>query len=359
MKFFKTYTKSRVITALLFFLISLALLLIFPKEARNGGTNGAYLCIQVLIPSLFPFMVLSDFSVKSGLMSYIPDFFGKGTTFLFKLPKEAFAVIILCLLGGYPVGAKTAKNLCEAGFLTKAQARRVCLFSVASGPGFLVTFVGGVMTKSLKLGYFLLISQIMAVLILGIISRLFREDEEIQGKTNMRQLNPMGEALIFSVESSVKSMAGLCGLVVLFSGFCEIFLTLTCNFSQLAPLVAFFEITTGVKVIARNPNPMLFAFFTGFGGICVHLQIFLSTKNLGISKLNFYLFRFLQGLLSSIITLILYKLFPDVKAVFSSVECAEPEFHSSALGCFMLIITSGIFLIILGSVKPHKKHYRR
>lgn len=359
MKFCKTYTKSALITALIIFISGLVFLLVFPKEARNGGTNGAYLCIQVLIPSLFPFMVLSDFSVKSGLVSYIPNFVSRITGFLFNLPKEAAAVVILCLMGGYPVGAKAIKCLYDEGYLSKAQASRMCLFSVASGPGFLVTYIGAVMTKNLKLGYFLTLAQTITVLLLGVLSRLFAEGEKRLNKSGIKCLKPFGEALILSVESAVKSTAGLCGLVVLFSAFCEIFLTLTSPFPQLAPLVAFFEITTGVKIICRNPNPLLLAFFSGFGGLSVHLQIFLSVKNLKIPKLNFYLFRFLQGLLTSLITFLLFKIFPDVKAVFSSVECAEPKFHSSVLGCLMLIVTSGLFLVILQKQNFKRKHFRR
>ncbi len=359
MKIFLTFKKSRLLAASFLFIEGLLQRLIFPKESRNGGTNGAYLCIQVLIPSLFPFMVLSDFSVKSGIIGYFPNFFEKITRFFFKLPRCSAAVILLSLIGGYPVGAKTAKNLCDEGYLTAKEASRLCLFCVASGPGFLVTYTGAVMNQNIKLGYFLLISQVLCVLILGVLSRLFSEGEKSCENTRLKSLKPLGEALILSVESSIKSMSGLCGLVVLFSAFCEIFLSLTSFNTALSPLVAFFEITTGVKIISQNSNPLLLSFFTGFGGLCVHLQIFLSAKALKISKLNFYLFRFLQGFISSIVTLLLLKIFPDTVAVFSSVTCAEPEFHSSALGCFMLIVTSGLFLIILQGRNTNRKHYRR
>ncbi len=356
MKVYRTYSKSNFFITVSFFLAAILLLLIFPKDARNGGTNGGYLCIQVLIPSLFPFMVLSDFSVKSGLTDYVPGFFERITRCLMKLPKEAAPAIFLCLIGGYPVGAKTVKALYNTKRISKKQAERMCLFTVASGPGFLVTYVGAVMTRSLKLGYFLLIAQTLSVIFLGIVSRLFyKQEEEVNEKDSSIKRLSFGEALISSVESAIKSTAGLCGLVVLFSAFCEIFITLCHSNPNITLLAAFFEITLGVKEICKTPSPLLLAFFCGFGGLCVHLQIFLSLKGLKINKVVFYLFRTLQGLICSIVTMTLYKLFPDVRAVFSSVECAEPKLKTSFLGCFLLIITAGLFLIIL----QNSKHYRR
>ena len=44
-----------------------AALLAFPKEVQEATLSSVIYCLTVLVPSLFPFMALSVFVVKSGL----------------------------------------------------------------------------------------------------------------------------------------------------------------------------------------------------------------------------------------------------------------------------------------------------
>ncbi len=332
--------------------VSLGVLLVFPKEVRNGGSNGGYLCIQVLIPSLFPFTVLSDFAVRSKVTSAIPKPAEHLTRFLFALPKEALAVILLTLTGGYPVGAKVIRILFERGIISEDEAKRMSLFSVASGPGFLVTYLGSVMLGSLRTGYILLLSQILSVLILGICTRFMRKNkEETRHKKSPPEI-PLGDCLVISVFESVRTMASMCGLVILFSAVAEVYLRLISSAEMLKPLAAFLEITTGCKILAESPSPILIAFFTGFGGLCVHLQIFAILRGITPEKSLFFIFRFLEGILCALFTFLFTRILPQTKAVFSSVECVYTESEAGMAGCFLLIVSSGIFLLTIGKKLP-------
>ncbi|QNK41638.1 hypothetical protein [Caproicibacter fermentans] len=64
-------------------------LLIFPVQAAQGAKNGIGYCLEVLVPSLYPFMVLSVFIVKSGLSRKISGIFEGPTQKLFRLPGSA------------------------------------------------------------------------------------------------------------------------------------------------------------------------------------------------------------------------------------------------------------------------------
>ena len=48
-------------------LCAAAALLFYPTQAAAGAKRGIGYCVDILIPSLFPFMALSVFVVKSGL----------------------------------------------------------------------------------------------------------------------------------------------------------------------------------------------------------------------------------------------------------------------------------------------------
>ena len=46
-------------------------LLLFPREAMAAAKEGLQLCYNVIIPSLFPFFVLSSLVVDLGLAGYL------------------------------------------------------------------------------------------------------------------------------------------------------------------------------------------------------------------------------------------------------------------------------------------------
>ena len=345
--------KSKLLLLWTITLLSLFLLLAFPKDIRNGGSNGAFLCIQVLIPSLFPFMILSDFLVRSGLTLRIPKLFGKISELLFKLPKETFAVFLLSLIGGYPVGARGIKALFEKGHINESEAKRMALFLIGAGPGFLLTFIGSVMLRDIKAGYILLISQTITIILTGILTR-FSKDSSLRASTekNTGRENIDAGCLVESVNSTVKAIAQLSGLVVMFSAICEVYLNLAGGNVLLRPLCAFLEITTGSKILSEGYPLPLISFFTAFGGICVHLQIHSLLTPLRVSKVKFLLFRLLSAFVSMGITSLILKIFPRDTEVFSTIESTTPTLSGSIFGSLMLILFSTLFLI---SLKTHKK----
>ena len=354
MKVYKLLNKSKILVVWGLTLLTIAVLLIFPSQCRNGGTNGIFLCVQVLIPSLFPFMVLSSFIVESGLCEAMPLWIGKLTKLLFRLPESTTCVILLSVVGGYPVGASGIKSLWKANLITDKQAQRMSLFCVASGPGFLVTYIGAVMTRSLRTGYILLISQILSVIILGILSR-FTDKESLIDKNFINKTNiKITDAIVPSVTNAIKACSLMCALVVLFAVVCEVMLSFTQRNTPLRWTLALLEITNGTKILAEGSPTMLISFACGFGGLCVHLQIFSQLQGIGISKSLFYIFRILQGLICSTITFFLLKIFPVAQAVFSTIDNAEGRIGNTATSCIMLILCCCAFLISIKNIKTNK-----
>ncbi len=344
--------KTKLLISWTIILLSTAILLIFPVECRNGGTNGVFLCLQVLIPSLFPFMVISSFVIKSGLVNVYPKWTDKITRALFALPGHCIWVIILAMIGGYPIGASGIKALYEQEYISKSDAKRMSLFCVASGPGFLVTYIGAVMTRSLKLGYILLISQAISVMLLGILSKFISRSKYSKPYKNISpQKTANNQALVVSVFAAIKSCAQMCALVVLFSTLCEVFLSLTADNTTVQWIVAFVEITNGTKILCNGYPAVLISAVCGFGGLCVHFQIFSLLQNIGIPKRQFYLFRVLQSIICASITYILLKIFPVYQEVFSTVENADTTLNNTVAGCVVLIACCCAFLVSVKNIK--------
>ena len=55
-------------------IVMITVFLLFSKETTKGALEGLLFCGNMLIPSLFPFMVISTFVVKSGISDYLERF---------------------------------------------------------------------------------------------------------------------------------------------------------------------------------------------------------------------------------------------------------------------------------------------
>ena len=90
----------------------------------------------------------------SGLAEKIGRHLSWLTKPLFGLDGCFASAIILSLVGGYPVGAKTVNSLYKKGAASESECKRAGLFLVCSGPGFLVNFIGaqlyGIVVNSMR-----------------------------------------------------------------------------------------------------------------------------------------------------------------------------------------------------------------
>ena len=92
-------------------LFILFLLLRNPTLAVEQVKTGLQLCGQVIIPSLFPFLVLSELFLLCDIDRYAAQILDFPMRKLFRLPGDAGSALILGGLCGYPVGARIAAAL--------------------------------------------------------------------------------------------------------------------------------------------------------------------------------------------------------------------------------------------------------
>lgn len=305
-------------------------LLRFPGIAGAGVTQGLSSCVNTLIPSLFPFMVLSTYMAESGLASALGKWAQPVTQFLFRQPGCAAAAVLMGFVGGYPAGAKTISRLWEQGELTREQAGRLLCFCVSAGPPFVLTAVGACLLGNPSAGVVLLLSVTLSGLLLGVCTRFRGSAQPPQKAKETAQVS--GSPFVSSVMGAARSMASMCALVIGFSVFLQFledlgavrsvarFLILRGfypgNGISLLPFLT--EITAGCRTGAMvGASLPLFAFALGWGGVCVHLQVFSLFREFPVSRWVFRLFRFLHGLLSGVLCWALLPFFPQAESASS------------------------------------------
>ena len=321
----------------------------YAAECARGVLNGILFCIEALVPSLFLLMTVCAYIVKSGIAEKIARPFSGLSRALFRLPPASLGVILLALIGGYPVGARCTAMMARRGALTERQAEKTVLIAVCAGPGFLLNFVGRTLLGSPEAGVILLIAETLGVLLTGL----------IVGRTVKCENTPLHAApaarekdlLTRSVADASRATFHMCAMVVICSALIEVITALSPD-RQLTDIVsALVEITSGCAVLCGHYPLAAVAFFVGFGGLAVHLQIFAAASEVSFNKLLFFGYRIIQGIITAAATYILLLIFPIEVRVFHSTDAPLTIARSATLaGSAALVLCS---LCFLASITKH------
>lgn len=320
-------------------LVVAALFFAASSASINGAIKGLHLCADVLIPTLFPFCVISTFIMRSQIGDALSRLLSPLGKFLFNQNGNATCAIFLSMISGYPVGAKLIKLLYEQGQISKKQAENLVCCCVNPGPAFIVLAVGKGILNNTKLGYILLLSNIISCIIINII---FRSKEYTQNTAKSNSTS-YSDAFVQSVSDASAAIMSVCAFVILFSSFQSIaneFLS-----TQMQNIMtALCEVTTAI--IQFRHSIVLVAVLLGWCGFSVHLQIMSLGNSIMPKYPKFAFVRLLHGALIAIFTELFIKIF-NVSITVSSTN-AKPIYSGTAasLPCAIaLIFTCIIFLL--------------
>ena len=272
-------------------LCALFVLIFASDRVIASAAYGLRLCWELILPSLFPFFVVS------ALLSRL-DFPGLAGRRLAPLAKKLFHVsgmgataLFIGLTGGYPLGASYLAELEEQGRLSPRETERLLGFCNNSGPAFLVGAIGAGIFHSTRIGLLLYVSHGLAAILAGILLRgdePFPEAEAVGGGAVPL---PFSRALPEAVRAAVLAALNVCGFVVCFTVFTGLLDAwglldgLSVRLSVLtgldvpqcrALLTGFWELGGGIgamRGLAAPPgNLALAAVLVGWGGVSVHFQ---------------------------------------------------------------------------------------
>ncbi len=325
-------------------LIILSLIFMFkmPQAVTSGVTEGLQICFHVILPSLFPFMVVSTYVIKSNIFEFAHKFLAPISRGLFRQPACTIPAIIMSMIGGFPIGIKMINNLLNDGAITKNQAQRLCIFCINGGPAFVITAVGVNMLKSTKVGVIIFVSLCISSLIIGVFTRFLGDKNELK---EHHETPPSLSSLSSAVSDALQSVLGICAWVVIFSAITNCFKTYIESENIFIAVASFLEVTKGcIALVGKMPIPVITAVI-GFGGICVHCQVLANLKNCGVKYSHFFVYRVLNGTIASFISYLLLLIFPVEIDVFASLQNATistfsislPAFFTFAIMCIIMV----------------------
>ncbi len=317
--------------------VAALLLLWFPQAVQTGVRRGLAICGELLIPSLFPFLVLSGFVIRSGLASGIGRRLSPLMRRLFGFSGSAAAALVISLVGGYPAGANAVAGLCEQGEIERGEARRLLRCCVSAGPAFIIGGIGVGMLGSAKAGVLLLIAHWFSFAVVALIERDRYQPCLTKSVSNIS----IGAAVAESVNTAASSLLSMCGFVLLASGVLS--LSDALGGAALPPVwrcvfACVTEVSTGCLEAAGMGamTPFWLGAALGFGGLSVHGQIAARTASLSLIDRGFFRARLLHALLGGCLSLLLFwRWHPTSVSAGAALSAFAPQ--GTALGMSGLV----------------------
>ena len=266
----------------------LALLLTFgfADTAIGAMSEGMKLCVGVVVPSLFPFMVFSDILVSSGGARIIAMPFSKLAGKLFGLSREGSVPLVLGILCGFPMGTRAALSLYSEGKISRGETEHLLCFCNGPSAAFLINAVGLSLFGSRDFGILLYCSQMLSSLVVGVLLRRhFKKKsgaptlilscaEEVKAKRGVLS------SIVGAVTGASEGMVSICAFVIFFSALTGVLREILSSFgvseAAEAALLGFFEMTGGVSAASTLSLPLsclLAAAIVGWSGLSVHFQM--------------------------------------------------------------------------------------
>lgn len=340
-----------------------ALLLCNAQSAAQGIRRGLTLCAETLIPALFPFLVLSELIVASGLGKPIERFLGRPLCAFLGLSRCGAASLLLGLLCGQPIATTAALTYLENGEMSKEELRRVSLFGNNPSNGFLVGAVGTALFGNQAAGIALFCITTLSALLVGAGVRFW------YGKSALNTKKPPNGArkalcptdITRSIKRAFFTLLQICAFLLFFcalgSSLCDILAKY--GVPPIVRVLVFgcLEITCGIThATATLPALVAFrctAFFAGFAGLSVCLQIFSIAEGHGLRLFPYLICKSAQGILNLLFCEVYLRLF---KPSFTLTQ-STPAFGSSvnafpwATALFFVFLA----LVIFDRLKKTKK----
>ncbi len=287
-------------------------LIIFPDRYLSVCFNGLCLWAESVLPSLFPFMIITLLLIKLGAAQIAAKPFNRLSAKL-KLPNVGVPLFLMSVFSGYPAGSRILYEYCEQGLIDRSEAKKLAPLLSTCGPLFALGTVGARAFGGGNAGVKLLCACLISVLTTSLIYCFFSGRK--QAPPPLTKLTPTDGDVLYS------SFYGGVTACLVAGGFICFFYTLSqviADFNIFKPLALILspllgqdaanglclglcEATGGCFAVAHAGGFFalpLAGFLLTFGGASILMQQLCYLTKCGIKPAFFIGFKFLQGLLS-------------------------------------------------------------
>lgn len=325
-----------------------------PNESASAVKFGLTVCGEIVIPSIFPFTFLCILIYStniSKIIEYILSPLKK-----IGLNSTIGLVIIMSMIGGYPIGSKLISILKKEEIIDDKTANKMLMFCINPGPAFVIIAVGSGMLRSHKAGVILFASTTLSSIVIGIIIlSVFNVNSNLLKRKHIA----FSEGVVKSISEATSTVINICSFVIIFTCIgSAIKYILPDNISNC--FISLLEVTNGCLYLSKY-SIYFVAFIISFSGLAVHFQVFSICRHIKINYSLFYLCRIIHSILTVFITYVLEKIFPiyiDTSSfgeIKKTLEISATSVCSLCLICLSFIIMC-YWMLSLKEIETQKKN---
>ena len=298
----------------------LCCLLLFPSSALSGAKKGLLLWFNQVLPSLLPFLILSTLFLSTGLSDSIAKHLAPVLSPIFRCSPSGCYAIVIGLLAGLPVGAKTIASLVASGKITKKEGEYLLPLCNNPSPLFLLGFLSVSVLNRPDLRYPVLLIVTLSSVLAAMLLRPCTDASCAQTplspafpQKSAHSVTPPTPTFSFSfllldaaIEQAFSVLTRVGGYIILFSVLANLLTLLPLPASFLACIGALLEITTGSAALAELPlsSDFLISIITGFvtfGGLSTAAQTKSVLAGTGFPFAHYLLTKALAGIIAGLL----------------------------------------------------------
>lgn len=285
-----------------------ALMIILGDKIKQGVVEGLYFSFMAVIPTLFPFFVLSDFWSAYFTVNET-GITGRVFEKLFGINACALSAFLSGLICGFPIGVKTAAELYKKGKISKDEFKRLTGFVNNPSVAFIISGVGVGIFGDIKAGLLLYISVVFSSVTVGI---LFRKHRVLSQNSSV--ISRQSFSLVNSIKNAGATSIAVASYIIFFSGVIGLCSSLIKSEALVGIISSVIEVSSATRLIGScetftpYARLILTSFALGFSGLSVHLQA-ISFFPEDVSPIKYFTMKFIQGLFSAVYTMAFVALF--------------------------------------------------
>lgn len=255
----------------------LFLMMYFPALCLEGAKSGLLLWFETILPTLLPFLILSDFLVACGFTHALTRLLAPLFQKIPILPASYVYPLIAGYLFGFPMGSKAACDLYKNGEISDIQLKRLVCTTNNISPVFLISYVAGQCAAMPSFAPVLLACcyapPLLYLLLAEHLSPSERRSDASDFITDKQAPRPQITFKIVDacIMNGFETITKIGGYIILFSIFISLIGTLP-DFPFKDMLLIFTEISCGIRYISTHfTAPLCLPVYTAcsaFGGLC-------------------------------------------------------------------------------------------
>lgn len=281
-------------------------MLCFPQASFIGASNGLLLWFQTILPTLLPFIILSNLLIHTNSVHYISKLLKPFIQRIFQVSEVASYAVLVGFLCGYPMGAKVVADLVIAKRISSKEGRYLLSFCNNTSPMFMISFIviQNFKDESLLVGT-LLILLLSPVLCSFLFRKFYGASITSEAETDdfNRKICFHFNIVDSCIMNGFETITKVGGYIILFS-----ILFSLCSKLPITWLLPTLEISNGIPWIVNSGLDLSFTFpfvlaLTSFGGFCAVAQTYSMIQETEFSIFPYIIQKLITALVTSLLAI--------------------------------------------------------